>query len=261
MTSPCARRPPSADPARTVETILSLTVLIVPLFARWLTEAAQRQGRRRTWSDFDPDASLDALRGYKVAQLIVGSDDTAWLAGVTSLRYGIDTLAHCRRRACQPPGLDCRCGFYAFRERQQALDLLGQLGARHPARSYVVLTVDLDGTVLEYESGFRAQRQRVLRIEIPDACMRCVRTGVVEPAATFMAHPQFRGEQLLYERTLMARMALPVGSAPVRPLCDAHVPARADAHRMDLAALRRLLVTEVALLPDAELPFTARRSA
>jgi hypothetical protein len=239
-----------------VETLLSLTVLTLPLLARWLTEAAQRQGRRRAWSTFDADASLDALRGYKVAQLIVSSNDTAWLAGVTSLRYGIDTVARCRRRVCQPPGLDCRCGFYAFRDRQKALDLLGQVGTRHPARSYVLLTVDLDGTVLEYESGFRAERQRVLRVEIPNACMRCLRAGEIEPAVTFMAHPQFRGEQLLYERTLLARMALPVGSAPVRPLCAAHVPAESDERWMDLGALRRVLTTEVALLPDAELPFT-----
>jgi hypothetical protein len=242
-----------------VETLLSLTVLTLPLLARWLTEAAQRQSRRRTWRTFEPDTSIEAFRGYKVAQLIVGTDDTAWLAGVTSLRYGVDTLARCRRRVCQPPGLDCRCGFYAFRDRSAALDLLGQLGARHPARSYVLLTVDLDGTVLEYEAGFRAQRQRVLRIEIPNACMRCLRAGVVERASAFVAHPQFRGEQLLYERTLLARMALPVGSAPVRPLCEAHVPDRFEGQRLDLNDLRRLLATEIVLLPDPELPFTARR--
>jgi hypothetical protein len=241
-----------------VETLLSLTVLALPLLVRWVTETAQRHSRRRTWTVFTPDASVDAFRGYKVAQLIVGDDDTAWLAGVTSLRYGVDTLARCRRRVCVPPGLDCRCGFYAFRERARAVDLLGQLAIRHPARSYVLLTVDLDGSVLEYEAGFRAQRQRVLRVELPDACMRCLRGGVVEPAATFMAHPQFRGEQLLYERTLLARVALPVGSAPVRPLCDVHVPADADDRRMDLGALRRLLTTEVELLPDAELPFSSR---
>jgi hypothetical protein len=238
-----------------VETLLRLTVLTLPLLARWLMEVAQRQGRRRSWSTFDLDTSLEAVRGYKVAQLIVSTNDTAWLAGVISLRYGIDTLAHCRRRTCEPPGLDCRCGFYAFRDRARALELLGQLGVRHPARSYVLLSVDLDGTVLEYESGFRGQRQRVLRIEIPDACMRCLRAGVVTPAVTFMALPQFRGEQLLYERTLLARTALPLGSAPLRALCEAHVPAPADAQRMDLGALRGLLGTEVALLPEADLPF------
>ncbi|HSK91198.1 MAG TPA: hypothetical protein VK875_07790 [Euzebyales bacterium] len=238
-----------------METLFSLTVLALPLFARWLAEAAQRQGRRRSWGQFDPGPSLDALRGYKIAQLIVGRDDTAWLAGVTSLRYGVDTLARCRRRACTPPGLDCRCGFYAFRDRAQALDLLGRLGTRHPARSYVLLTVDLDGAVLEYEAGFRAQRQRVLRIDVPDACMRCLRNGTVRPVATFMAHPQFRGEQLLYERTLLARLALPQGSAPVRPLCEEHVPPDSAPWRMDLGALRRLLATEVALLPDADMPF------
>jgi hypothetical protein len=237
-----------------VETLLSLTVLALPLFARWLAETAQRSSRRRAWDAFVPATSIDAFRGYKIAQLIIGADDSAWLAGVTSLRYGIDTIAACRRRSCRPPGLDCRCGFYAFRERGAALELLGSMGGHHPARSYVLLTVDLDGTVLEYESGFRAQRQRVLRVEIPDACMRCLRGGTVTPAATFMTHPQFRGEQLLYERTLLARIALPVGSAPMRPLCAAHLPG-SDGRRLDLDALRRLLATEVTMLPDADNPY------
>lgn len=239
-----------------MEALFSLAVLTLPLFARWLAEAAHRHSRRRVWTDLDPERALDALRGYKVAQLIVGAGDTAWLAGVASLRYGVDTLAQCRRGSCRPPGLDCRCGFYAFRDRDRAIDLLGRLDSRHPARTYVLLTVDLDGAVLEYEAGFRAQRQRVLRIEIPNACMRCLRTGAVVQAATFMAHPQFRGEQLLYERTLVARISLPVGSAPVRPLCAAHVPPHADGQRLDLGDLRRLLATEVALLPDADMPFT-----
>ena len=238
-----------------METLLSLTVLALPLFARWLSEAAQRHSRRRAWDALAPQTSIDALRGYKVAQLIIADGGQAWLAGVTSLRYGIDTQASCRRRSCRPPGLDCRCGFYAFRDRRAALELLGSLGGRHPARSYVLLTVDLDGEVLEYEVGFRAQRQRVLRIEIPDACMRCLRGGVVTPAAAFMTHPQFRGEQLLYERTLLARMALPVGSAPLRPLCAEHLPTTAGGRSLDLAALRDLLRTEVALLPDADTPF------
>jgi len=237
-----------------VDTLFSLTVLVLPLLARGLAEAAQRRSRRRVWGEHDPDTSLDALRGYKVAQLIVGADGSAWLAGVTSLRYGVDTLAACRRRHCQPPGLDCRCGFYAFRERTRALDLLGRLSVRHPARSYVLLSVDMDGSVLEYALGYRAQRQRVLHIEIPNVCMRCLREGRVEPSAALVAHPQFRGEQLLYERTLLARVALPVGSAPVRPLCEAHLP-DGDDGRLDVATLRSLYATEVSLLPGADLVF------
>lgn len=239
---------------------MSLTVLALPLFARWLAEAAQRHGRRRAWDALTPESSVDAFRGYKVAQLIIGTDDRAWLAGVTSLRYGVDTLAQCRRRSCLPPGLDCRCGFYAFRERSEALDLLGTLGGRHPARSYVLLTVDLDGAVLEYESGFRAQRQRVLRIEIPNACSRCLRDGYLQAATTFLAHPHFRGEQLLYERTLSARIALPLGSAPVRPVCADHVP-DGVARRFTLLGLCGLTGTEVALLPDADLPATGGAAA
>lgn len=242
-----------------METLFSLTVLALPLLARGLAEAVQRRARRSQWAGFAPEPAPDPFRGYKIAQLIVGPDD-AWLAGVTSLRYGVDELARCRRRSCRPPGLDCRCGFYAFRERAEAVELLRQLGARHPARSYVLLTADLDGEVLEYELGFRAQRQRVLRIEIPDACARCLRDGYLRPAATFLAHPHFRGEQLLYERTLSARIALPLGSAPVRPVCDDHAPEGA-ARRFTLLELRGLTGTEVTLLPEADLPATGGSAA
>ncbi|HEX6257110.1 MAG TPA: hypothetical protein VFZ70_14985 [Euzebyales bacterium] len=235
-----------------METLFSLTVLALPLLARGLAEAVQRRARRGAWSGHDPTAGLDAFRGHKIAQLIVGPGDDAWLAGVTSLRYGVDELANCRRRGCAPPGLDCRCGFYAFADRDRAVELLGQLGARHPARSYVLLTVDLDGDVLEYELGYRAQRQRVLRIEIPDVCARCLRDGYLRPPTTFVAHPHFRGEQLLYERTLAARIALPLGSAPVRPVCDQHLPV-GPSRRFTLLELRGVLGTEVTLLPDADL--------
>lgn len=235
-----------------METLFSLTVLALPLLARGLAEAVQRSNRRRVWTGRPAQSSLDAFRGHKIAQLIVGPDDEVWLAGVTSLRYGVDELARCRRRACHPPGLDCRCGFYAFRDRQRAVDLFAQLTVRHPARSYVLLTVDLDGEVLEYDLGFRAERQRVLRIEVPGVCIRCLREDRHQPAVALVAHPHFRGEQLLYERTLLARLALPLGSAPIRPVCTAHQPS--DARRFPLDRLRNLTATEVTTLPTSELP-------
>ncbi|MBW3603836.1 MAG: hypothetical protein KY460_02805 [Actinobacteria bacterium] len=231
-----------------METLFSLTVLSLPLLARGLAEAVQRRMRRSAWSGHDASESLDAVRGYKIAQLIVGPDDDAWLAGVTSLRYRVDALARCRRRGCVPPGLDCRCGFYAFRDRARAVELLTKLTARHPARSYVLLTADLDGDVLEYEFGYRAQRQRILRIEMQGACTRCLRDGQHTPAVAFASHAQFRGEQLLYERTLSARVALPMGSAPVRSVCGAHLPAEGG-RTFDLARLRGVTGTEVTLLP------------
>lgn len=235
-----------------METLFSLTVLALPLLARGLAEAVQRANRRRVWTDQEVEGGLDAFRGHKIAQLIVGPDDDVWLAGVTSLRYGVDELARCRRRSCRPPGLDCRCGFYAFRDRASAVELFAQLTIRHPARSYVLLTVDLDGEVLEYELGFRAQRQRVLRIEIPAACIRCLREGRRTQATALAAHPHFRGEQLLYERTLLARLALPLGSAPIRPACAEHTPE--DAREFSLDRLRSLTATEVGALPMSALP-------
>lgn len=233
-----------------METLISLTVLLLPLLARGIVEAAQRRARSRPWDDLASAPSLDPKRGHKVAQLIAGSSDRAWLAGVTSVRYDVDAVARCRRRGCEPPGLDCRCGFYALRDRADALDLLDRLRTQHPARSYVLATVDLDGDVLEYERGYRAQRQRVLRIDVPGGCVVCARGGRCTPASAFVAHPHFRGEQLMHERTLLARLALPLGSAGVRPLCAAHYPSGAlPARRFDLAGLRGVLATEVSTLP------------
>jgi hypothetical protein len=100
----------------------------------------------------------------------------------------------------------------------------------------------------------------VLRIEIPNACARCLRDGYLQPATTFMAHPHFRGEQLLYERTLSARIALPLGSAPVRPVCADHMP-DGVARRFTLLSLCGLTGTEVTLLPDADQPATGGAAA
>lgn len=192
------------------------------------------------------------FRGYKLAQLVV-RDSGAWLVGVLSVRYGVDENASCLRRGCSPPGLDCRCGFYAYADRGRAVELLDTLSRTHPHEHYVLLTVDLDGDVLEYEHGFRAERQRVVRIEIADQCVDCRRSDRPSPVVALLTHPQFRIEQLRGQRDLVAHSGMPSGSSPLRPLCARHLPPTPGTQHT-LSSLRGFVGTEVVRLSDEDAP-------
>lgn len=223
--------------------VLVVGVLLLPALVALLDRALRRRARRAQWRGCTTQESPEAMRGWKVAQIVVGSDDRAWLAGLTGRPYGVDDAAGCER-SCLPPGLDCQCGFYAYRDRDRAIELLEYLSRHRRTRTYVLLTVDLDGTVLEYELGFRAARQRVHRIEVPSTCAACWRAGDPRPARSVVAHPSFRTEQVLYEGPSMARTAMPFGSAPIRVVCEDHEPPR-DARPLDLDRLRTVTATEV----------------
>lgn len=235
-----------------MELLIAMLVLVpLPLAVECLTRARRRRTRQARWEGHDIHACDQPFRGYKVAQLIVGNG-RAWLAGVMGARYDVDDHARCLRGDCAPPGLSCFCGFYAFRDRTQALELIDRLGSIQPTRSYVLLTADLDGDVLEYEHGYRAQRQRIVRIEVADRCQPCAREGM-SAAACPITHPRFRSEQLFAQQDLVSRSAMPLGSAPLRPLCERHTPATL-ARRHTLLELRGLIGTEVMTLPPDEGP-------
>lgn len=226
-----------------------LVVGILALPATWPLLVARRDRRVRTaaWGDAPQVDGEAALRGFKVAQLVV--DDrraAAWLVGVTGRAYAVDVTAQCARRGCVAPGLDCVCGFYAFRDRAAALELLGELSRRRPDRGYVLLDVDLDGEVLEYEHGFRAARQRVHRVGLPSWCGMCRAEGLSSPAG-LVADPTQRAEQSVRERHAPVGTTLPRGAATVRAVCAAHQPARA--RRTSLSVLRDRLGTEIEQVP------------
>lgn len=237
-----------------MELLLAMLVLIpLPLALEWVARARRRAVREALWAGHTLRPCDHSFRGYKVAQLVVGGD-RAWLTGVMGAHYDVDDHARCLRRDCAPPGLSCFCGFYAFRERDRALELIDWLGSLQPTRSYVLLSADLDGEVLEYEHGFRAQRQRVVRIEVPDRCQPCAAQGQGMGVATaLVTHPRFRSEQLFAQQDLVSRLALPMGSAPLRPLCARHTPPSL-ARLHTLPELRGLIGTEVTILPPQERP-------
>jgi hypothetical protein len=229
-----------------------LVLLPLPLVVRSMARNRRREARLAMWDDRPLTVTDAPFRGYKLAQLVV-NDSRAWLVGVLSVRYGVDEHASCLRRGCSPPGLDCRCGFYAYADRARAVDLLDVLSRTHPHEHYVLLTVDLDGDVLEYEHGFRAERQRVVRIEIADQCVGCRDSQRPAPVVALVTHPQFRVEQLRGQRDLVAHSGMPSGSSPLRPLCAQHLPSTpGTAHT--LTSLRSLAGTEIARLGDDEAP-------
>lgn len=106
------------------------------------------------------------------------------------------------------PG-DGHCGFYAWKPGQPFPWTAGTW----------LLEVDLYGQVIEHERGYRAQKQRVLRISpVPEA--------ICEPPFTLSYHP---------------------GEGHVTASCAACPPPPAPSHQVSVDRLRRLLNVEVDL--------------
>lgn len=127
-----------------------------------------------------------APRGWKSAQLLCSpGGDRLQLAGISvGGCYGVEDHAVCvRGHPHTTPDLGCACGFYAFRRRKDAVALLARrfgLGGGVVART--LLEVDLAGTVIEHDDGFRAQVQRVLAISVLPWCASCASRGMMVPA-------------------------------------------------------------------------------
>jgi hypothetical protein len=192
-----------------------------------------------------------------VARLVADpASDAAGFLGLTmGGRYGSDAQAMCevlsgalppprrwgRRRvpaSHSAPAVGCSCGFYAYRDRRDAEKLL----ATHPpvGRHFgtALLDVDLAGTVIEYDHGFRSSHQRVLGVRVPAWCLPCASAGRArrasqlagqagEPLAAALqseipAQPQvYRLARTLHHQALLARIQ---SWAALRPVCDDHMP-------------------------------------
>lgn len=131
--------------------------------------------RRRRWLALDEERSDEPRRGYKAAQVRVHADrHEAQLCGITlGGCYGVDDEASCAHAGCEPPDLDCTCGFYAYKDRVAATGLLRRSATRGGGPARALLTVDLWGRVLQYERGYRAQRQHVLGVQFARTCSVC----------------------------------------------------------------------------------------
>jgi hypothetical protein len=224
-----------------------------------------------------------------VARLVAGptSAEGGFLGLTVGGLYGADAAAVCevlagtlappRRWGRRPepaphgvPDLACTCGFYALKERAPALELLS---ARPPiSRLFgtALLEVDLAGTIIEFQRGFRASDQRVLGVRVPPWCLPCAADGELRPAARLagLANrplaaslgaeiPRLpladRAAVMAHHVSLLDRLA---GRAALRPVCDGHAfPAPgaddwAPSVVLGLADLAARLGTEVRWLDD-----------
>jgi hypothetical protein len=227
--------------------LLFFIVLILPAVLHGVASAGERRVTERRWLALPEERGDEARRGYKTAQVLVAADGTsATLAGITvGGRYKAEDRAHCANRGCEPPGLDCACGFYAFTSRAEAVELLRETLACNGLRDKALLTVELDGTVLQYERGYRGERQRVLGVQFERQCAGCRREGVGRPATHLAADSAFRLPTIA--RYVSPSVAASRGLLPVRPVCDEHLPMGAVV--LGLPEVAGLLGTEVTWLP------------
>lgn len=108
---------------------------------------------------------IDTIVGYKTVHV---TRDDAGVYLISGMRdsYGIEATATCQAfstmfdKKHKAPKLDCQCGFYAVKEKAGNYQY------------HVEAEVELYGTVIEHERGYRAEKQRILRLQMP-CCFEC----------------------------------------------------------------------------------------
>ena len=78
------------------------------------------------------------------------------------------TSATCHRHHHPAPAVDCSCGFHAVNRVEDLADTTKVFA------DFLVLDVELSGTVIEHERGYRAEQQSIMRVRFPSTCWRCV---------------------------------------------------------------------------------------
>lgn len=227
-------------------------LLVVPVLMSHLIAGMSRSAAGMQWMSMDEELSLEPEVAYKTAQVLVARDrDVALLSGVTEGRsYDADADARCRRPNCEPPGLDCVCGFYAFKSYDEAARMLGRTIGYYGVRPTALLTVELEGEVLEYERGFRAQHQRVLSVSFTLGCDLCERFQVQRDAVCLAASTTFVPRR--FTGLGSPTVAIPEGYMPVRPVCAEHIPDDSAARILDPRQLAGMLGTEVRWLTPGQ---------
>lgn len=206
-----------------------------------------------------------APRGWKCAQLLVSPDaQGVRLAGVAiGGIYETDDTAVCAfNRDHEVPSLACECGFYAFAERDRAAELLAcAVGVGGNVVVRAVLEVDLLGTVIECERGYRAEHQRVLGVGLLPWCADCAFRGELVRARVVGGTPRPPMSTLgarSYAQQAAVRSVHPsvrqrLSWTVLRPMCRLCLAALGDrVVHLDLVEVSNRLGTEVSWL-DPEL--------
>jgi hypothetical protein len=235
-----------------VSAVSALMILIalgaLPVVLDVVLRVLRRRVRRRRWLGI-AEAHLDEpLRAVKRARLRISPDGrSATLSGLTlGGRYAAEDDARCPR-GCTIPADGCDCGFYALRPDREA-EVFG--ASEHLLRATSVrLDVELSGAVLEYDRGYRAQHQRVLRVEVPRICASCARFHDRQEAVTLIAVPASFlpfGGPAIARAPSAHREFWPV----LEPACQLHRRTRSEVPGIGLADLAGLLGTEVVWAPQ-----------
>ena len=114
----------------------------------------------------DPMPEIDTTRaepfvGYKTLKICHFKKQPFYLQGAYGVSYGIDATAYCAvGGGHSAPEWRCGCGFYALKDPPTAPEF-GRFRAE----------VELFGTVIEGDQGWRASRQRVLSLQAFKTCI------------------------------------------------------------------------------------------
>ena len=171
---------------------------------------------------------LGTLRAFKAARIFNHLDRMEFRAVGMGASYGVIDQAVCvRDHEHVPPHPGCACGFYALRDRQEAVGLLCDVQA--PA----LLDVELWGAFHEFERGFVAAVQAVRRVTLVPYCFPCLFAGEPRPRPACMLAPDTGVE-----------------GGDLVPVCDEHA---ADSDEtIPVAQLAALLDIEVGFAVDED---------
>ena len=106
--------------------------------------------------------SVADVIGWKVA--VIEDPETLRFGGFSWGSYQVNALASCLTSEHSSPKFSCRCGFHAYKKREDAVERLNRRS------NAVLLRVGLYGTMVQHTSGWRAEQQDVLTVHIPAFC-------------------------------------------------------------------------------------------
>lgn len=206
----------------------------------------------------------EAPRGWKCAQLLLSPDGgQVRLAGVSiGGSYLADDRAACvRSRPHRPPALSCECGFYAFLDRDRAVDLLARRsGYDGDIIVRALCEAEFSGTVVEHEHGYRAERQQILGIALLPWCADCAVAGRLEHARWLgsdgrpaLSLGDWGPAAAVLRERLHPSVRLLQEWSPLRPYCDTCAePVRLFGELLSLGDVASRVGTEIRWLASGE---------
>lgn len=164
---------------------------------------------KATTSPVQTRITEDPIRAMKLSFPAVIRGQMVFLSVFGNGYYGADDVARCwwhgfgvprstRHPGIKPPVVGCSCGYYAVpaeanRRRRRKWDhgfrRYVRSRGRNDVQSMARLDVELLGSVVVHEEGYRAYRQRVLVAYMPRWCYLCSRRAKGFFAPSFLIGP------------------------------------------------------------------------